>query len=217
MTERDEVPELPSNPELLGSQLLLKDIADNIMSFKPAGSHLSFNDVVIPVDGAELRSRLKDITAGNLLLEDGDSLLWSPEGPNVTGIGIFPVDNSEMTGITVRAQADEHDKVRLFETPDGDHDLIEFPWQKDWLRSLEVRFHYRNGDGETATEAISVETSSLLAGQPPALSRKVSTSLHAAQGYEGYNRKNMESNTENDAMELISLISELVDSAKNNT
>ena len=53
MSERLTDPEVPDEPELLASQVKLKAMADEILSYRPIGSVWQFHEVFVSYEGIE--------------------------------------------------------------------------------------------------------------------------------------------------------------------
>ena len=215
MSERLTDPEVPDEPELLASQVKLKAMADEILSYRPIGSVWQFHEVFVSYEGIEARDALKGEAVGEILLGEEDSLLWPIHGSRGLDADSFTVGQSQLKGMSLRAWGTQDEKVRFFKNSNGEQDYKVYPGEIDWQRSLFIHFQYENADGGIADEIISIATSSYEAGKLPSISRGVNAFIFADQGYDGHNQVYLENNTEEISQRLLLFIGDYFEVAKN--
>lgn len=202
----------PQDPELMPSQSAVKNLCEEVLRLREPNLKITYEDVVSQADPASVLSRLRMSSLGSLMLKDGDSLSADPTDEYWPELDLI-VGEARLFEVGVRAWGWEYDKARF--DPNGPDrppfDVIEYPGEKDWMHQLDIRLWYSNGRTHEASQVITTQTSSMLAGSTPGFIRKVYAAAYAEMGYEGHNDATHPDATEEEVLGFVALARELFD------
>lgn len=206
MSNLHETGTLPGDPELLGCQINIKSLCDDVLALKPEGSPLTFWEVSGDVEPETILEKLRNIRSlGRILLYEGESLSAPSGGERYPDLGIFAT-NAILRAVSIRAWGWEDDKWRI--NPGGPdkppYDVIRYPGEKDWIRQSDIVITYSDGK-QSAIETISIYTGSRIAGTLPSFTRDVWAMEYAETGYEGHNKKSIKPEDEAEIEEFIDI------------
>ncbi|HSH18457.1 MAG TPA: hypothetical protein VK978_03665 [Candidatus Saccharimonadales bacterium] len=91
----------PKDPELAPSQLVVKELCEDILKLWPPGSRLTFEDVAVQADPQAVQERLRSSSVGVLMLQDGDSLSAVPSDGYRPDLDLF-VGQAKLVAVRMR-------------------------------------------------------------------------------------------------------------------
>jgi hypothetical protein len=197
------------DPELLESQIALRDICNEIYDTKPDEYVTPYWYVDSGADPFETETRLRNSSVSDLMLQEGDSLSMPNGGDRYPDLDLF-VGNAVLTKVTVMVRVDQYQKMRIIDDGTGPpYDVYKFDGENDWRRKLCMVLHYSNKQDRTATQTIAASTGSNEPGQLPDLSRDIRSSSYAEMGYDGHNQKGREAHNDEEVLGFVALAREL--------
>lgn len=210
-------PSLPKyeDPPLLPSQIRLKELSDDMLLYGFKRGTVNLADFKFPnTDVQGILRRIRSTSLGDILLLEGDSLSFGDSTGYMADLNLFAND-ADLLEVSIRVRGTESDKYRI--DPNGSQtspfDVLEFPGEKDWLRSMEIRFTY--GDKEHyASQKLTSYTESASTGNFPSYSRDIYAGAYAEMGYDGHNQNYRYFTSEEEANLFYDLVGELFEAWK---
>ncbi|MEI6850878.1 MAG: hypothetical protein WCK26_02845 [Candidatus Saccharibacteria bacterium] len=184
----------PNNPNLLRCQFEMKKLCDEILSQRPKDSPYTFFEIEPKINPNTVSNILKESDINDLLLKDGDTLSITDTNDYFPDINLF-VGDTPIKAVSLRAWGWKLEK-------------------NNWMRQLDIGLHYSD-DIQTATQLISIHTSSNRSGELPFITRSIHAAEYAETGYEGHSAVGRQVSNENEAIQFIRLAEVLFDSRKN--
>jgi hypothetical protein len=187
-------------PEILPSQLAVKQLADEMLELRRPDVDMSIMRLNVDIPPAELESLLSSYSFSDLLLKEGDSLSADPPDKYWTDLNLY-IGQAKPFATEIRAWGADMDSEQKLVILGGDEPVM------IWGRQLEVKVWYTNGD-QTAGQAIGVQTWSYH-GDTPRFHRSVSAPAYAEMGYEGHNNKVRDAENEQEVLDFTELVRRL--------
>lgn len=198
---------LPERAETLPVQDRIKDLSDQMLAHKPEGSSQTFMVFKIDADAEEVQQRLRQIPAGQILLEDGEELGIENSDDYYQPLNL-KVGQADLFAVGMRAYGWEHPRLRYNDDDTLDQDLLNH--KTDWQRQIDIELAYKDDEtGSVAVQSLTIDTSQKEHAELPRVSRSVEAPAYAEMGYEGHNYQNYPVKNEAEVNELLDIMSEL--------
>jgi hypothetical protein len=194
----------PQNPELLLAEVAVNDLCDEIFALKPEEVILTFWAFGSKCEPEKVRERLKKSSFSDLMLKNGDTLSELPPDQYHNDLGLY-IGTTPLHTVEICAWKQERDKYRI--DPNGPKqppfNVIEYPGEKDWRRSLDIKLWY--GRGKEVFESLRVDTDSDDPGSLPYFSSKVFATAYAEMGYSGHHWQGREARDQTEVLDFVAL------------
>ncbi len=203
------------DPDLLPSQMRIKSLADEMLVFKPSELAASAFFDLQGVNPKKILDRIRGTSLANMLLGEDNPLSDDGALEYNSRIGLFANDEN-LTRVRLMAHGWEYDKRRP--DPKGPQqipfDVLEFPGEKDWGRSVTVSFIYGTKK-RYAVQSISSTAGSQEFGELPSFSRKAySPDFQEEMGISGHSDITRSFENEEEANFYYDLVEELFEDWK---
>lgn len=187
-------------------------LADELLKLKQPDSPLTFVDVAVEVSIDEVKQKLANLNAGQLLADIDEQIAIESNGDYYPVLDIRK-SNSRLAGVSVRAWGWNDRKVvftnqedEAYEYPK--HALFYPSNEKSKLRELDVAFiYYTNDTNEYWSEKVAMQASS--EGRLSVSSNYIA-SAYLETGYEGHGGKRLENLSKQDCLDFAEFIAEIV-------